>query len=316
MQGMLNSTTPLPWEKKGLVFQPNMPGFTHASHPCAIHYKDNVFIVAFTCRDLNKRSHVFLSYATVEQGSVVLVGTPKLALAPGDAGTFDCDGVISVCLIRHGDQHYLYYVGWQNLPEGLWICDTGRATLDPASLSLVKEFSGPVLGRDKSNPLFAAATAFQITDDGIWHTWYNSGVKWEKTERGWHHRYGIHHAKSTNGVDWHCDPGMCIPFADDHEYAFGRPTVYREAGTYYMWFAHRATVDVPTYRIGFASSRDGLKWDRKDALAGIDVSSEGWDSEMICYPYVFEHRGILYMLYNGNSYGMTGFGLAVLEEDK
>ncbi len=57
-----------------------------------------------------------------------------------------------------------------------------------------------------------------------------------------------------------------------------------------MWFAHRATKDISTCRIGFASSLDGLKWVRNDALAGIDVSSEGWDSEMICYPYIFEHR--------------------------
>ena len=79
--------------------------------------------------------------------------------------------------------------------------------------------------------------------------------------------------------------------------------------------AHGATKDISTYRIGFASSRDGFKWDRNDALAGIDVSSEGWDSEMICYPYIFEHRGRFYMLYNGNGYGKTGFGLAVLEND-
>ena len=29
----------------------------------------------------------------------------------------------------------------------------------------------------------------------------------------------------------------------------------------------------------------------------------GWDSEMIAYPFVFDHKGNRYMLYNGNSYG-------------
>jgi hypothetical protein len=80
-----------------------------------------------------------------------------------------------------------------------------------------------------------------------------------------------------------------------------------------MWFAHRATKEIETYRIGFASSRDGRQWLRNDAISGIDVSIEGWDSEMICYPYVFEHDGLMYMLYNGNGYGRTGFGLAVME---
>ncbi len=302
------------WEKKGLIFVPNISGFTHGSHPCIMHVKDDNHVVAFTGRDKNSKSHIFLTHAIVNDGRFNLVGEPRLALSPGPIGYFDCDGAISVCFIRHRNDCYLYYVGWQNLPEGLWICDTGRVVVDTDNLSLRREYSGPVLGRDKNNPLFAAGTAFLIID-GVWHTWYNSGIRWEKTEQGFKHYYGIHHARSENGVDWVCDPNMCIPFADKYEYAFGRPSVVIIDGKYCMWFAHRATKDIPTYRIGFASSDDGLKWERNDDLAGIDVSKGGWDSEMICYPYVFEHKGKRYMLYNGNNYGKTGFGLAVLEDE-
>ncbi len=302
------------WEKKGLIFVPNISGFTHGSHPCIMHVKDDNHVVAFTGRDKNSKSHIFLTHAIVNDGRFNLVGEPRLALSPGPIGYFDCDGAISVCFIRHRNDCYLYYVGWQNLPEGLWICDTGRVVVDTDNLSLRREYSGPVLGRDKNNPLFAAGTAFLIID-GVWHTWYNSGIRWEKTEQGFKHYYGIHHARSENGVDWVCDPNMCISFADKYEYAFGRPSVVIIDGKYCMWFAHRATKDIPTYRIGFASSDDGLKWERNDDLAGIDVSKGGWDSEMICYPYVFEHKGKRYMLYNGNNYGKTGFGLAVLEDE-
>lgn len=307
----LSSGKPFEWEKKGLIFKPNVLNFTHGSHPCAIHFKDNIFILAFTCRDKNKRSHVFLSYATLQDGHMQLLGEPKMALSPGDPCYFDCDGVISVCFVHHNNQSYLYYVGWQNLPEGLWICDTGRAILNPNDLTLQKEFNGPVLGRDKNNPLFAAATAFHVTPD-LFQTWYNSGIKWERTQSGWRHYYGIHYAESKNGIDWVCHPGLCIPFADEYEYAFGRPSVYHIGGIYFMWFAHRATRTIASYRIGFAFSKDGKKWERNDALAGINVSEDGWDSEMICYPYIFEHSGQFYMLYNGNDYGKTGFGLAAL----
>ena len=31
---------------------------------------------------------------------------------------------------------------------------------------------------------------------------------------------------------------------------------------------------------------------------------------MVEYPYVFKHKKKLYMLYNGNSYGASGIGLA------
>ena len=76
-----------------------------------------------------------------------------------------------------------------------------------------------------------------------------------------------------------------------------------------MWYCYRGGEN--TYRAGYAESSDAVSWTRKDSLAGIDVSDSGWDSEMICYPCVFSHKGLKYMLYNGNSYGGTGCGLAV-----
>lgn len=304
---------PFPWQKNGLLFEPGAGEYTHGSHPCAVHLDGDRFLVAFTRRDRGARSNIFLVYAEVCDGKISLQGTPSLALSPGEPCTFDCDGVISVCFVKHRGCIYLYYVGWQNLPEGLWICDTGRVTVDAVGRSLQREFRGPVLGRDKDNPLFAAATAFDVSGD-VWQTWYNSGLRWERTPSGWKHFYGIHYAHSRDGVRWICEPGMCLPFADEYEYAFGRPTVVRENDAYYMWFAHRATKEVDAYRIGFASSLDGRVWRRDDALSGIVVSREGWDSEMVCYPSVFRHGNFYYMLYNGNGYGKTGFGYAVMRD--
>lgn len=65
--------------------------------------------------------------------------------------------------------------------------------------------------------------------------------------------------------------------------------------------------------IGYAESKDGIRWERRDEEAGIDVSPSGWDSEMIEYACVFEHGSVEYMLYNGNDYGRGGVGLAVAE---
>lgn len=312
LKSFIRSKKSFSWQKKGLVFSPNSDDFSHGSHPCAIHIEGDNYVIAFTQRDAKQRSHIFLFNALLAEGRLEILGEPKLALLPGNPCHFDCDGVISVCFVKYENIIYLYYVGWQNLPDGLWICDTGRAKLNVQTLTLEREFQGPVLGRDKTNPLFAAATAFHVSEN-FWQTWYNSGIRWEKTAQGWKHYYGIHYAHSNNGVDWVCHPGMCLPFANEYEYAFGRPSVIRQEETYFMWYAHRATKTTDTYRIGFASSEDGRYWERNDTLAGIDVSPTGWDSEMICYPYVFEHNGSIYMLYNGNGYGKTGFGLAVME---
>jgi len=75
-----------------------------------------------------------------------------------------------------------------------------------------------------------------------------------------------------------------------------------------MWYACRGE----SYRIGYAESADGLNWTRLDHAVGIARSESGWDCEMIEYPFVFDHGGQRYMLYNGNGYGKSGFGLAVL----
>jgi hypothetical protein len=90
---------------------------------------------------------------------------------------------------------------------------------------------------------------------------------------------------------------------------------------YRMWYCFRGSVDYRTskeqsYRLGYAESTDGFNWTRKDDLVGIERSAEGWDSVMMEYPFVYERKGRKYMLYNGNGFGETGFGYAVLDEEE
>ena len=68
-----------------------------------------------------------------------------------------------------------------------------------------------------------------------------------------------------------------------------------------------------TYRLGAASSGDGVSWAGSIRRMGLGPCASGWDSEMTCYPALFWHRGRLWLAYNGNGYGATGFGLAVWE---
>ena len=89
---------------------------------------------------------------------------------------------------------------------------------------------------------------------------------------------------------------------DADEYAIARPTVVRDGDRYRMWYCSRG----PAYRLGYAESADGLTWDRRDDEAGLEPSPGGWDSEMICYPAVYEADGRRFLLYNGNGYGATG----------
>lgn len=102
-------------------------------------------------------------------------------------------------------------------------------------------------------------------------------------------------------------------------YLVSSPTVFLDDGIWKMyyisaikWEMHQGEFRAP-YNIRYAESKDGINWERKDGIAGINVSPNGWDSEMIEYPFVFEHNDKKYLLYNGNNYGESGFGYAVLE---
>ena len=143
--------------------------------------------------------------------------------------------------------------------------------------------------------------------------WYGSNLQWGKDQSQMKHV--IKYAESSNGLVWKRNYDVDVGLVHKNEYALSKPIVIKEKGLYRMWYSYRGNGLVETYRIGYAESNDGRSWTRKDDLVGIDVSESGWDSEMICYPFIFDHKGKRYMLYNGNGYGKTGFGLAVLEQD-
>ena len=86
---------------------------------------------------------------------------------------------------------------------------------------------------------------------------------------------------------------------------------------YHMFFCYRFSSHYRGkengYRIGYASSTNLIDWARDDTKAGIDVSEQGWDSEMISYPHIFELDEKTYLAYLGNGVGREGFGLAVLD---
>jgi len=138
-------------------------------------------------------------------------------------------------------------------------------------------------------------------------------VKWVVENESPKPYYHLKYAESEDGIHWERKGIVCIDFKYEGETRIARPCVIKEDGIYKMWYCY--AIGSGGYRIGYAESEDGIRWERKDEEAGIDVSESGWDSEMICYPFVFEHKGRKYMLYNGNEYGKTGFGYAILEEE-
>jgi hypothetical protein len=124
----------------------------------------------------------------------------------------------------------------------------------------------------------------------------------------------IKEARSSDLVTWNPSNAVVIDVAgpeDPMEFAISRPSVLREPDdSLSMWYARRR----PDYELGFARSTDGIRWQRRDQDVRFAGTREDWEDKERTYPFVFDHGGRRYMLYNGNGYGREGFGLAVLEE--
>ena len=100
------------------------------------------------------------------------------------------------------------------------------------------------------------------------------------------------------------------------EYAISVPRIIKDNDLYKMWYSYRASRYSDNYRIGYAESVNGIDWIRLDDDIQINRSENIWDNEMQCYPFIFNYKGDRFMLYNGNGYGKTGFGLAKLQREK
>jgi hypothetical protein len=128
--------------------------------------------------------------------------------------------------------------------------------------------------------------------------------------------YSVFQATSEDGISWRPQlPDKVIPYSFDGE-VISAPWVVRLKNYFLMYYSCRgsSTQLEKNYSIGVAISNDGEQWERKDAEVGIKKSESGWDSEMICYPAIFNGAKKTYMFYSGNGVGRGGVGFAVAED--
>lgn len=301
------------WQKLGLLYCPSVTNrhpklLNHAANPLPILIEGDVYRIFFSGRDANNRSSVgAVDIDIVKRKLIQEYNHPFFEY--GSKGSFYADGVsIGNCYEVNG-VHYMLFMGWQTPENGHWRGDIGRLIVNP-DMTLRLESEVPLLASNLVDPISLSYPWVLKNEEG-YSMWYGSTIAWDAGNGGMLHT--INYASSVDGHNWNRE-GLAVPYELAIAQAFSRPTVVRDIETgYQMWFSYRNDIG-KKYRIGHAFSNDGKKWALSLETAGIDVSAEGWDSEMIEYPFVFDHNGERYLLYNGNGYGKTGFGLAVLEQ--
>lgn len=314
------------WLKLGLLFDPEahqLPdGCTSfAQSPQALVFNDFVRIYFSTRRP--EPGGQFLSYiAYVDVGrdmQTVLRVSERSVMPLGDLGTFDEHGIFPINVVRYGSEVRAYTCGWSRRVSVPVETAIGLATSRDDGRSFERVGPGPVMGPAAAEP-FLVGDPFVLNHEGQWHMWYIFGTAWATAgaSEGPARVYKIAHAASADGISWQRDAQTIISNRIGDDECQALPTVFACDGRWHMYFCYRYATDFRAnhargYRLGYAYSDDLRRWTRDDANAGIDVSASGWDSEMQCYPHAFWCGDHAYLLYNGNAFGRSGFGVARLE---
>ncbi len=315
------------WKKLGKIFDPTKFKLANdcaefAQSPQALVFNDFVRIY-FSTRKKDKTgkylSHI--SFIDIDKKfEKILNVTNRTVIELGNLGCYDEHGIFPLNVLRDNERILGYIGGWSRRVSVSVETSIGLAVSYDNGLTFNRIGDGPLLTSSLNEP-FLVGDPFVARCNGKYYMWYIYGLRWinHPSEMEPQRVYKIAYATSKDGINW-CKHGKQIINdklnADECQ---ALPTVIEHSDKYHMFFCYRDAFGFRNnkeraYRIGYAFSYDLMNWIRNDEVVGIDVSSEGWDSEMLCYPHVFKCDDKIYLLYNGNQFGRYGFGIAVLDE--
>ena len=309
------------WQKQGLIYVPagDRPwSRTHAQLPL-VQQRGAYWRIYFATRNDQGQSNIsFFETPAGDPGTITHLHDGVL-LPFGDLGTFDESGIMPLSLVQAGNgRWHLYYAGWTQRKTIPYHNSIGLAVSDDDCRTFRKLYQGPLLDARRDEPFFTGTAHVQI-ENGLWRMWYQSCTGWVKNGTQVEPLYHIKYAESADGIEWRRNGSIAIDYKDAEEGGICNATINRTRAGYEMWYCYRKARDYRTnpsnsYRIGYAISDDGIRWERHDNVVGIDISSEGWDSAMIAYPHYCHFKDKEYLFYNGNGFGATGIGFATWQE--
>jgi hypothetical protein len=315
------------WKKLGKIFDPthyrlSNNCFEFAQSPQTLVFDDFVRIY-FSTRERDKTgkylSHV--SFVDFDKSFKEIKNVSVEEVIPlGGLGCFDEHGIFPMNVLRNKDKILAYTTGWNRKVSVSADASIGLAISEDNGLHFKKYGLGPILAASLKEP-FLVCDAFVSIFEDKYHMWYIYGTKWisDPVDASPQRVYKIAYATSNDGISWKRDSRQIILDKLNENECQALPTVIYFDNKYHMFFCYREATGFREmkdrgYKIGYAFSENLKNWIRDDENAGIYTSDDDWDSEMLCYPHVFNCDDKIYMLYNGNEFGRLGFGLAILEK--
>lgn len=304
------------WIKKGVVWSPKTQpgGYTHAMGPTPFAIDDDTLRVYVTVLDSDGRGHVQYVDVSAADPTRILGQSDGPILGPGLPGTFDDNGIMALSVVRAPDGRvFLYYAGFEICHHIRYRIFSGLAISVDNGQTFQRYANTPILDRSDCE-LFFRGGPFALLDDGKFRMWYVAGSSWIDMAGKQMPVYDLRYAESEDGTTWPAAGRVSMALTGDDEHGFGRPwVVKRGPGDYQLFYSIRR-ISLGAYRLGYAESRDGLSWTRKDAQMGLDVTPGDFDGQAIMYSAVVAARGRTWCFYNGDGFGAAGFAVAELAE--
>ena len=276
-------------------------------------FKDKFRIYYSSRTSENKSIPLFIDVKSTDPTKVLTHQTSPI-LQLGKRGSFDWAGIMPTEIIEKDGLKYLYYIGWSRRTDIPYHNALGLAISEDGGKTFSKISDGPIFATSRLEPGYVGTMSITRAITGEFMGYYLSCQDWVKSDVGYEPVYDIKLAISSDGIDWKPTGKSCISL-EGNEGGISQACVRQlKDGNLEMHFSSRGKVDyrkniANSYRIRRALSKDGKICERVPGVC-IDVSSEGWDSEMTAYPYVVSHKNLDYLFYNGNGFGQSGAGFA------
>jgi len=298
------------WTKLGRVFAPDERtpwAVTHAHLPTPIVLGDRIRVF-FAGLDPQKLGRVGWVDVDRRDPTRVLAVCSAPVVELGALGAFDDSGITPSCALVVGDELRLYYVGWQRAQRTPYALYGGLAISRDGGDSFTRFSRAPVLDRSDAEPFARGAPFVRTTPAGGFELAYWSCLRWTETAGVVHYNNVLRGGPSGDGLQFAPSYPILLE-TEAGDFSVGRPWLLEEGPMRHLWFTDRSHREAN--RIGYARSVDGGPFERADS--GLGISTEGWDSEMVCYAAVLRDEERCWLFYNGNNHGATGFGVARLD---
>ena len=285
----------------------NLPWLkTNIMTPLPIFKGNRIRVFLTFCDELNRGR---IGYVDLNKDNPleILGYSKEPCLDLGERGMFDEDGVLTASSFEEDGKMYLYYSAYQKQCTLPYTIFTGLAVSSDGGEHFERVQRVPVLDRTDDEAFMRAAVEVMKTGDK-YRIWYAGGGTWFDRGDKLAPEYGLKYMETNNPAVFPNAPVSALELEDD-EYGLAMPQVWQEDGIYKMIYSIRSRSK--GYRVAYAESEDGITFKRvTNMIDGLDVSKDGFDSEMICFGKIVRTDKETYMFYCGNHYGREGLGVA------